>query len=42
MTGKYCTFFGHYQCPISIRPALKYCLEDLIIHHDVTVFYVGN
>ena len=42
MTGKCCTFFGHRQCPIAIRPALKCCLEDLIIHHDVTVFYVGN
>lgn len=42
MTGKCCTFFGHRQCPISIRPALKCCLENLIIHHDVTVFYVGN
>ena len=42
MTGKRCTFFGHRQCPIAIRPALKCCLEDLIIHHDVTVFYVGN
>ena len=42
MTGKRCTFFGHRQCPIAIRPALKCCLEDLFIHHDVTVFYVGN
>ena len=42
MTGKRCTFFGHRQCPIAIRPALKCCLEDLITHHDVTVFYVGN
>lgn len=35
-------FFGHRQCPVSMRPALKCCLEDLITHHDVTVFYVGN
>lgn len=42
MTGNRCTFFGHRQCPVSMRPALKCCLEDLITHHDVTVFYVGN
>ena len=42
MTGKCCTFFGHRQCPVSVRPALKRCLEDLIVHYDVTMFYVGN
>lgn len=42
MAGKCCTFFGHRQCPVSIRPALKRCLEDLIVHYNVTMFYVGN
>lgn len=42
MAGKCCTFFGHRQCPVSIRPALKRCLEDLIVHYGVTMFYVGN
>lgn len=41
MTGK-CCFFGHRKCPDSIRPALKRCLENLIIHHDVTTFFIGN
>ena len=42
MTRKCCTFFGHRKCPDSIRPALKRCLENLIVHHDVTTFFVGN
>lgn len=40
--GKCCTFFGHRQSPDSLRSALKQCLEDLILNHDVTTFYVGN
>lgn len=42
MAEKCCTFFGHRQCPESIRPTLTNILEDLIIHHGVTMFYVGN
>ncbi len=37
-----CTFFGHRDCPDSIKPALQSQIEDLIIHHDVDLFYVGN
>ena len=40
--GKCCTFFGHRQSPDSLRSALKRCLEDLILNHGVTTFYVGN
>ena len=40
--GKCCTFFGHRQSPDSLRPVLKQCLEDLILNHGVTTFYVGN
>lgn len=37
-----CTFFGHRECPDSIRPALKSVIEDLIVNHNVERFYVGN
>lgn len=37
-----CTFFGHHDSPSSIRPNLKTMLIDLIEHHDVYTFYVGN
>ncbi len=36
-----CTFFGHRDCPDSIRPLLVKQVEDLIENHDVTLFYVG-
>ena len=37
-----CTFFGHRQCPSSIKPNLKNVLINLIEHQKVNVFYVGN
>lgn len=37
-----CTFFGHHDTPSSVRPNLKTTLIDLIEHHGVNTFYVGN
>lgn len=37
-----CTFFGHRECPDSIKPKLKTVMIDLINNHDVDMFYVGN
>ena len=37
-----CTFFGHRDCPSSIKPKLREVLIDLIENHDVDVFYVGQ
>ena len=37
-----CTFFGHRECPDSIRIKLREVLIDLITNHDVDTFYVGN
>ena len=37
-----CTFFGHHDCPLSIKPMLREALTDLIENHSVDVFYVGN
>lgn len=37
-----CTFFGHRDCPKSIKPKLKEVLVDLITSHDVNMFYVGH
>ena len=37
-----CTFFGHRECPDSIKPQLKGVLIELITDHDVDMFYVGN
>ena len=37
-----CTFFGHHECPDSIKIKLREVLIDLIINHDVDMFYVGN
>ncbi len=39
---KTCTFFGHRDCPDSIRPLLVKQIENLIEHHGVTAFYVGS
>lgn len=36
-----CTFFGHRECPESVKPALRLVLEDLILR-GVEMFYVGN
>lgn len=37
-----CTFFGHRDCPSSIKPKLREVLIDLIENHAVDVFYVGQ
>lgn len=37
-----CTFFGHRDCPETIRPKLRSALKDLIAEYDVDMFYVGN
>ena len=37
-----CTFFGHRDCPSSIRPRLRNTLVDLIENHSVDLFYVGR
>ena len=40
--GKACTFFGHRDCPSSIKPKLRRALVDLIENHTVDMFYVGQ
>ena len=37
-----CTFFGHRDCPETIKPRLREALVDLITNHSVDMFYVGN
>ena len=37
-----CTFFGHRDCPETIKPKLRGVLIDLITNHGVDMFYVGN
>lgn len=37
-----CTFFGHRECPDSIKPQLREVLIDLVTNYDVEMFYVGN
>ena len=37
-----CTFFGHRECPDSIKIQLRDVLINLITNHDVDMFYVGN
>ena len=37
-----CTFFGHRDCPSSIRGVLATEIEKLISHHQVNTFYVGT
>jgi len=39
---KACTFFGHRDCPDTIYPRLRNCIEDLIVHHEVQCFYIGH
>ena len=40
--GIACTFFGHRDCPSSIKPKLREALIDLIENHAVDIFYVGQ
>ena len=37
-----CTFFGHRDCPSSIKPKLREVLIDLIENRAVDMFYVGQ
>ena len=37
-----CTFFGHRDCPETIKPRVRTVLVDLITNHGVDMFYVGN
>ncbi len=37
-----CTFFGHRDCPETIKPQLRSTLIELIENHNVDMFYVGN
>ena len=37
-----CTFFGHRDTPDTVRPLLREVLLDLIEHHGINQFYVGN
>lgn len=37
-----CTFFGHRDCPTSVRPQLREVLVKLIVDCDVDCFYVGR
>lgn len=37
-----CTFFGHRDCPETIKPKLRNVLVDLITNHRVDMFYVGH
>ena len=37
-----CTFFGHRDCPNSIKPKLREALIDLIENYAVDIFYVGQ
>lgn len=39
---KVCTFFGHRDCPETIKPRLREVLADLIVSKGVDTFYVGN
>ena len=36
-----CTFFGHRECP-ELKPYIRAVLEELIVHHKVDTFLVGN
>ena len=37
-----CTFFGHRDCPSSVKPKLRKALTDLIENCAVDMFYVGQ
>ena len=39
---KACTFFGHRDCPESIRGRLREEVERLISHQQADTFYVGT
>ena len=35
-----CTFFGHRDCP-ELKQNIRAVLAELIVHHQVDIFYVG-
>ena len=37
-----CTFFGHRNTPATVRPLLRQVIIELIEHHGINWFYVGN
>lgn len=37
-----CTFFGHRDCPETIKPKLREVVQGLIINQGVETFYVGH
>ena len=37
-----CTFFGHRDCPETVKSKLREVLVDLITNHGVDMFYVGH
>ena len=37
-----CTFFGHRDCPTSIKPKLRAVVVELIVRYGVDRFYVGR
>jgi len=37
-----CTFFGHRDCPDSLRPSLQQAIARLIVEEGVDTFYVGH
>lgn len=40
--GLTCTFFGHRDCPASIKPKLRAVMKELIVRYGVDRFYVGR
>ena len=37
-----CTFFGHRDTPEAIKPKLREAVIELIEHHGVDTFYIGD
>ena len=37
-----CCFFGHKDAPSEIQESLTEEIRQLIVHHNVSTFYVGN
>ena len=37
-----CTFIGHSDCDKSVKEKLIFEIENLIINHNVNIFYVGT
>ena len=37
-----CTFFGHRDCPDSLRPSLQQAIVRLIVEEGMDTFYVGH